>query len=117
MKDIYDKIRLNQEENKVLDGCDKLSNFLSRYKAELYHMLMFDDNAQEIVENKDSYETCVFMIDSIENSLNEHKKDILIMLEDIREVINNHFKYKNNSNEKNNSKEKNNNKEVNYFKE
>ena len=111
MKDIYDKIRLNQEENKVLDGCDKLSNFLSRYKAELYHMLMFDDNAQEIVENKEIYETCVFMIDSLESSLNEHKKGILIMLEDIREVINSNFKYKNNSKEKDFSKEKN------YFKD
>lgn len=111
MKDIYDKIRLNQEENKVLDGCDKLSNFLSRYKAELYHMLMFDDNAQEIVENKDSYETCAFMINTIERALNEHKKEILIMLEDIREVINNNFKNKNSIKEKNNIKERN------YFQE
>ena len=105
MRDIYDRIRLNQEESKVLDGCDKLSDFLSRYKTELYQMLMIDDAGNKTSKYKDSYDTCVFMIDSIESALNQHKKEILIMLEDIREVISNKFKYKNDS------------KETNYFKE
>lgn len=105
MKDIYDRVRLNQEESKVLDECDKLSNFLSRYKKELYHMLMIDDEGKKVSKYKDSYEKCVFMIDPIESALNEHKKEILIMLENIREVISSQFKYKNNS------------KETNYFKE
>lgn len=105
MKDIYDRIRFNQEESKVLDECDKLSDFLSRYKTELYQMLILDDDGKTSTKYKDSYETCVFMIDSIEKALNEHKKEILIMLEDIREVLSNKFKYKHND------------KEINYFKE